>query len=87
MSDSSLSETVPGTYDHCVNTFATNSLLGAGVGLAVAFLLSAKRHAWLSGMVYGSGVGGGFSYLQCKEVMDRLYAKTPLRAAAEAERK
>ena len=87
MTDSSLPKTVPGTYDHCVNTFATNSLLGAGVGLAVAFMLSAKRHTWLSGLIYGSGVGGGFSYLQCREVLDRLYAKTPLKAAAEAERK
>lgn len=87
MTDSSLPKTVPGTYDHCVNTFATNSLLGAGVGLAVAFMLSAKRPTWISGLIYGSGVGGGLSYLQCREVLDRLYAKTPLKVAAEEERK
>ena len=78
MTESAIPKVIPGTYDHCLNQFSTKSLIGMGLGFTAAFLLSAKRGVWLSGMVYGAGVGGGMSFLQCREVLDRLYSKATL---------
>lgn len=78
MPGSSPQKALPGTYDYCLSQFSTKTLLGMGFGFAVAALLSAKRGVWLSGLIYGGGVGGGMSYLHCREVMERLYSKATL---------
>lgn len=68
----------PGSYDNCIDQFAHRTMLGMSIGFVAALMLSSRRGAWVGGLIYGAGVGGGSSYFHCKEVIDRLYSKATL---------
>lgn len=57
-------------WDHCLKNFITKSFFGAAWGFAFGLIFARKK---LPVVLYGAGVGGGYSYILCEDKFKDIY--------------
>lgn len=53
----------------CFQSFTTNTVIGAGIATVLSFMLLKSR---VPAILYGAGIGGGYSLYRCDEAFQSL---------------